>query len=116
MLKDYLKPEFVGTNEATEIQMLFSNLKPNCRMVLRVPEADGDRVTKFLRRAVRSEYRFHRRNGGGKRYDSQQLTCLRKDATYFRYYIDKRYNTRPVPMDNGRLPSPRCTTCGQKLP
>jgi len=96
MLSDYLKPEFVGTKEATEINMLFQNLKPNCRMVLRVPMAEGDRVTRFLKRAVKPEYIFHRRAGGGKRYDGMALTCLVENATYFKYYFDRKQTPNPV--------------------
>jgi hypothetical protein len=109
MLTDYLKPEFVGTKEATEINMLFQNLNKNWRMVLRVPVAEGERVTRFLKRAVKSEYTFHRRTGGGKRSGCMDLTCLRKDATYFKYYFNNKQPAYPV-----RLIKPTvCPTCGK---
>ena len=110
MLTDYLKPEFVGTKEATEIEMLFKNLNPNWRMVLRVPVAEGERVTRFLRQATKPEYSFHRRTGGGKRSDMMDLTCLRKDATFFKYYFNNRNPAYPVTLIK---PVAACPTCGQ---
>lgn len=106
-LKDFLKPEFVGTTEATEINMLFKNLKLNCRMVLRVPVTEGDRVTRFLKRAVKPEYTFHRRTGGG-----SAQTILRKDATYFKYYFNNKQPPYPVTLIKKSRPT-HCHTCGQ---
>lgn len=86
---NYLKPEYVDLSFTRYIAEKFKNTKPNCRMVLRVPVEHGDMVTEFLRHAVKPEYRFHRRTGG-KRSDGMALTCLRKDATFFKFYVDKR--------------------------
>ena len=91
MLKNFLKSEYQESEEAREIALLYSNDNPLWRMVLRVPVDAGDRVTAFLKRAVKPEYRFHRRTGGGTRKGScMDLTCLRKDATFFKYYFDIR--------------------------
>lgn len=113
MLSDYLKPEFVGTKEATEINMLFQNLNKNWRMVLRVSVAEGERVTRFLKRAVKPEYTFHRRTGGGKRSDAQALTCLRKDATFFKYYFNNKQPAYPVILIGKPAPIAVCPTCGK---
>ena len=90
MLKNYLKPRYAESQEAREIMLLYSNLNPLWKMILRVPVEEGDRVTAFLKKAVKPEYRFNRRTGGGKRSDGMHLTCLRKDATFFKYYFDIR--------------------------
>jgi len=113
MLSDYLKPEFVGTQEATEIEMLYKNLNPEYRMVLRVPVDVGDAITRFLKRAVKPEYTFNRRTGGGPRRDGMALTCLRRDATYFKYYFDKK---RAPHVTVTPAPQPKyCQCCGHKL-
>ena len=113
MLSDYLKPEYANSPEAKEIHELFANTNPNFRMVLRVPVDVGDAVTRFLKRAVKPEYSFNRRTGGGKRNDSMALTCLRKDATYFKYYFDKK-RTPHVTVKPVVQPK-YCQCCGAAL-
>jgi len=120
MIGYYLKPEFVDTKEAKEIDDNFWNWNTDWALLFKVPVDDGDRITAFLRRAVKPNYMFHRRTGGGKRYDSQRLTVRRADATYFKYYIRRRPKPEPVvptiTMFVPRPALPRCSCCGQLLP
>lgn len=88
-MRDFLKAEYRDLSFTKYLMAKFANTKPNCRMILRVPVEHGDMVTEFLRHAINPAYRFHRRTGGT-RSDTQALTCLRKDATFFKYYVDKR--------------------------
>jgi len=113
MLTDYLKPEYAESQEAREIALQFSNLNPLWTMVLRVPVEHGDNVTRFLKRAVKPEYTFNRRTGGGPRHDGMALTCLRRDATYFKYYFNKK-RTPQVTVQPVVQPK-YCQCCGQKL-
>jgi len=91
-LRDFLKPEYKDSLEAREVELLYGNLNKEWRMTLRVPVEVGDAITRFLKKATDPAYRWHRRTGGGKRNDAMDLTCLRKDATFFKFYFDKRYN------------------------
>lgn len=59
-----------------------------CRALFKVPVEDADRFGHLLRRFLDRDFHFHRRAGGGPRYDSMRQTCLVKDAKYFNYYID----------------------------
>jgi len=90
MLSDYLNDKFIGSTVA-KIIASFQNTNPRYRMVLRVPARFADNVTLFLRRAIKPEYRFFRRAGGGPRRDPQQLTCKVADATYFKFYIERKH-------------------------
>ena len=110
-LQDYLKPEYANSQEAREIALLYSNLNPQWRMTLRVPVEVGDAITRFLKKAVKPEYHFHRRTGGGRRSDAMDLTCLRKDATFFKYYFNKRYINSPKPV----FVIQHCHACGQRV-
>jgi hypothetical protein len=89
-LQDYLKPEYKNTVEAREVELLYGNLNKDWRMTLRVPVDMGDAITNWLKRVVDPAYRFHRRTGGGKRVHCMDLSCLRKDATFFKFYFDKK--------------------------
>ncbi len=106
MLSDYLKDEHKNTVPA-RIAAKFQNTNTTFRMTLRVPAGYERSVTAFLRRAVSNEYTFHRRAGGGPRRDCLGLTCKVEDATFFKYYFDKKKT--PV------QPLPHCSTCGQLL-
>lgn len=110
MLSKYLKPEYKDTVPA-RIAAKFENTNLAHRMTLRVPAGHERSVTHFLKRAVSPEYRFHRRAGGGPRHDSMDLTCRVEDATFFKYYFDRK-----VPKVVSALqPKRHCSTCGQTL-
>jgi len=111
MLKDYLKPEYRDTPEAATIAAMFEVTDKKLRMTLKVPADVGDAITRFLKKATDPAYRFHRRTGGGRRSDAQYLTCLRKDATFFKFYFNKRYVRPAVP----NFVVHHCHACGQRI-
>jgi hypothetical protein len=108
-LREYLKPEYKNALEVQEIEAMFQNCGEH-RFILRVSVDVGDAVTRFLKRAIDPMYYFYRKTGGGTRLTSSTRgTCLRKDATHFRYYI---YAKRPnVVYTNIKY----CSMCGRTL-